>query len=103
PGRVEHVFMMNEGVVQDKIADVMGVPRGITVDVDQPATPPATRKQMSDFLEGVRAEQHSFVSSPQAQLDAILRKYTKDQIEALIVRGYIDLMKSPSQLVGEDE
>lgn len=65
----------------------------------KPDQPPASRQELNKFIDYFR--RHEFAGQSQEERNKILRKrlqkYSQEQLQALLVRGYLDALKSPSQ------
>ena len=99
---IEHVTMMNAPSVQNEIATLLGLDLTTVTFMKPTEVPVASRKDVNDFLTGLRREVTDKQLAPEdlhKALAGYLGKFKREQLGALFARAYIDLLKSPSQVV----
>jgi hypothetical protein len=94
---VDHMFMMNETAVQNAIAKLLGLSLTRIVAKPTPAPRPASQAEFNDFLKDLDRAQKRKKRTPAEQLDYIRETYSEAQLNRLALRGYADLLKTPTQ------
>jgi hypothetical protein len=114
---IEHLDLMNEGVIQVELASLLGLPAQFMLaaqaNTGKSPVRAATRSELNKFeqsaiaaKEKARAEakkhhDHQLATArreKKALLD-VLRSYTLEQRQALLTRAYFDAFKVPKQLL----
>jgi lecithin:cholesterol acyltransferase len=94
---VDHMFMMNEAAVQNAIGKLLGLSTARAVARAKQAPTPATQAQFNAFLKDLDAAQTRKKRTPAEQLAYIRKKYSRTMLNRLLLRGYADLLKTPTQ------
>jgi Lecithin:cholesterol acyltransferase len=95
---VDHMFMMNEWAVQNAIGKLLLFPAmRMAVPVEQ-APKPASQAKFNAFLKDLELAQKRKKRTPAEQLEYIRKKYSQAELDRLALRGYADLLKTPTQL-----
>jgi len=101
---LEHVTMMNKVPVQKALAPLLDLDPSTVVYPVATETPAASRRTLNAFLEGLR-KLNSKKRSPERQraaLDAYLKKFKPAELQGMLARAYIDLLKSPGQVADRE-
>jgi pimeloyl-ACP methyl ester carboxylesterase len=101
---IEHMTMMNEGLVQKKIANLLGLaPKTLKPMRVRAKTTAASRAELNNFLGGLRAVALKKGLQREERRTAVhnyLRRFGPDQLQEFLGRAYLDALKSPSQKMG---
>jgi hypothetical protein len=99
---IEHVTLMNADPVLKVLAPLLGLDPAQVVYPAALEAPAASRRKLREFLDGLRTLNAARRSPARqrAALDAFLKSYRPADLDKLLARAYIDLLKTPGQ-VGE--
>ena len=103
---IEHMTMMDHPAVQQAIGDLLELPivvPSLLSVADTALQALASRIEMNSFLEEARRiSQRPDLSreARQKRMEAFLRDRPRELLQALLARGYMDALKSPSQKLG---
>jgi hypothetical protein len=97
---IEHMVMMEHQGVQTKIAELLGLDlTAVTFKAGNMTQSAASRAELDTFVEGMRKVTGDATVAPErrkAVRSAFLRNYTPEQRQRLLVRFYLDALKSPA-------
>jgi hypothetical protein len=102
---LEHMTMMNERSVQKEIGLLLGLSASAIKYPVCIALVLASLAKLKDFLEGLRENVIDKYHTQERRLPALARyleRFKDSELQALLNRAYVDLLKSPKQLEALD-
>lgn len=110
PGNIEHMDMMNNTSVQTEIVKLLQLTPSLLARMSliakrQPVKiKTANRTELNRLIRQLERATRREDISPEERRAAVRRRpqmYSPEELQELLARGYMDALKSPSQISGE--